>query len=65
MALCHASAYDCRMKTLIALIALVGLVACQEGPAEKAGRKIDNAADKAGRSLEKAGENIRDAAKGK
>jgi hypothetical protein len=53
------------MKILLALFALVALVACQEGPAEKAGRKIDNAADKAGRSIEKAGENIRDAAKGK
>ncbi|HXU41593.1 MAG TPA: hypothetical protein VN675_04655 [Burkholderiales bacterium] len=54
------------MKTLVILIALAALAACnREGPAEKAGRSIDNAADKAGRSIEKAGENIRDAAKGK
>jgi hypothetical protein len=42
------------MKTLLALFALAALVACQEGPAEKAGRKIDNAA-----------ENLRDAVRGK
>ena len=54
------------MKTLVIVIALAALAACnREGPAEKAGRKIDNAADKAGRSIEKAGESIRDAAKGK
>ena len=53
------------MKILVSTFALLALVACQEGPAEKAGRKIDNAADKAGQSIEKAGENIRDAAKGK
>jgi hypothetical protein len=57
--------YARSMKTLITLFALLALVACQEGPAERAGRKLDNAADKAGRSIEKAGENIRDAAKGK
>ena len=65
MAPCRRFAYAGGMKTLLALFALAALVACQEGPAEKAGRKIDNAADKAGRSIEKAGENIRDAAKGK
>jgi hypothetical protein len=53
------------MKTLLALFALLALVACQEGPAERAGRNLDNAADKAGRSIEKAGENIRDTARGK
>jgi hypothetical protein len=30
---------------------------------EKAGRKVDQAADKAGRSLERAGDKVRDAAK--
>jgi len=65
MAVCRVSAYAGGMKTLLVLFALVALVACQEGPAEKAGRNVDNAADKAGRSIEKAGENIRDAAKGK
>lgn len=53
------------MKILLSMLALLALVACQEGPAERAGRNLDNAADKAGRSIEKAGENIRDAAKGK
>ena len=54
------------MKTLFVLIALVALAAChQEGPAEKAGRNIDEAGKSASRSIEKAGDSIRDAANGK
>ena len=54
------------MKTLMIMIALIALAACnREGPAEKAGRNIDNAASKAGRSIEKAGDNVRDAVNGK
>lgn len=54
------------MKTLFMILALVALAAChQEGPAEKAGRQIDDAGKAASRSIEKAGESIRDAAKGK
>ena len=49
---------------LIAAAAL--LAACErEGPAEKAGRQLDQAADKAAHSVEKAGENVRDAVNGK
>jgi predicted small lipoprotein YifL len=54
------------MKTLIVIAALLALAACrQEGPAEKAGRKIDQAGEKASRSIEQAGKDIRDAAQGK
>ncbi len=54
------------MKTLFVLLALVALAAChQEGPAEKAGRQVDEAGKAASRSIEKAGDSIRDAAKGK
>ena len=54
------------MKTLFVLIALVALAAChREGPAEKAGRNIDEAGKAASRSIEKAGDSIRDAANGK
>ncbi len=43
------------MRTLFLVVTLLALVGCQrEGPAEKAGRSID-----------KAGENLRDAVKGK
>jgi hypothetical protein len=46
------------MKTLVTLFALIAVAltatACHEGPAEKAGRNIDQAADKAGRAIEKA-----------
>jgi len=43
------------MKPLIVLFAFIALVACrQEGPAEKAGRQLDQA-----------GKDLRDAVKGK
>ena len=43
------------MKTFIVILALVALAACrQEGPAEKAGRQLDQA-----------GKDLRDAVKGK
>ena len=54
------------MKTLFVILAAVALAAChQEGPAEKAGRQIDDAGKATARSVEKAGDAIRDAAKGK
>ena len=45
---------------------LIGLSGCQkpEGPAERAGKSIDNALDSAGNRMERAGENLQDAAKG-
>jgi predicted small lipoprotein YifL len=45
---------------------LVALAGCQqqEGPAEQAGKNVDNAVDKAGEQIENAGDNIQDAAKG-
>ena len=54
------------MKTLLMMIILAALAGCQrEGPAEKAGRQVDEAGKAAARSIEKAGENVRDAVKGK
>ena len=54
------------MKILCVAIALLLLAACnREGPAEKVGRDIDRAGKEASRSIEKAGENIRDATRGK
>ena len=48
------------------LIALTALAACnREGPAEKAGRNIDNAASKAAKGIENAGDKVRDAVNGK
>lgn len=55
----------------LALLFAIGLTACEKGPAEKAGEKIDNAAekmgdkiedatDKAGDKLEEAGDKIED-----
>ena len=49
--------------TTIFMIAV--LAGCQkEGPAERAGKEIDNTMDKAGQKIEKAGEKIQDTAKG-
>ncbi len=47
-------------------VLMVALSACEksEGPAEHAGKEIDNAIDKTGQQLEKAGDKVRDAAKG-
>jgi predicted small lipoprotein YifL len=54
------------MKTLIVLIAVAALAAChREGPAEKAGRQVDRAADNAAQGLKNAGDNVRDAVNGK
>ncbi|OIR02265.1 hypothetical protein GALL_156370 [mine drainage metagenome] len=51
--------------TLIMSAIIVMLSACQkEGPAEKAGKAVDNAVDKTGQQLEKAGDKIEDASKG-
>lgn len=46
---------------------IAALAACQRepGPAEKAGKAVDNATEKAGQQIEKAGDNMQDAAKGK
>lgn len=56
-----------RSKSLAALAAIAfafGLAACQkEGPMEKAGKSVDNAAAKVGESVEKAGDKIQDAVK--
>ncbi|MHB1359649.1 MAG: hypothetical protein ACYCWC_08730 [Rhodocyclaceae bacterium] len=51
---------------LIMSALLVALSGCQkqEGPAERAGKSVDQAVDKAGQQIEKAGEKIQDAAKG-
>lgn len=45
---------------------LIALSGCQkqEGPAEQAGKDIDNATEQAGEKIEQVGENIQDAAKG-
>jgi len=45
---------------------LLVLISCQkkEGPAERAGKDIDKATEKVGQKIEKAGDNIKDAAKG-
>lgn len=49
---------------MVSALAL-GLSACQkeEGPAERAGKSLDNAVQKAGEKVEQAGEKIQDAAK--
>ncbi len=53
------------MTILIAGALIAGLSACQkeEGPAERAGKAMDNAVKKTGEQIEKAGEKIQDAAR--
>lgn len=47
-----------------ASILLIGLSACQkpEGPAERAGKAIDNATQQVGQEIQNAGQKIQDAA---
>jgi hypothetical protein len=56
-------------KSVIAALAmsvlLVGLSGCKEGPAERAGKKIDKTVEKGGQQLEKAGKKIQEDTKGK
>lgn len=49
---------------LVALVLVSALSACEkkEGPAERAGKAIDNTVQSAGQQIEKAGEKIQDAA---
>lgn len=45
-------------------VLLIALSGCQkEGPAERAGKEVDTAAEKVGQQVQKAGQSIEDAAK--
>jgi hypothetical protein len=48
---------------IVLSFAVAGLTACEKGPAEKAGEKIDNAAKKVGDKMEEAGDKVKDAVK--
>ncbi len=58
------------LKHIIAVMAVVLFVAAvsacprQEGPAEQAGKQVDEAVEQGGEQLEEAGENVEDAAEG-
>ena len=54
-------------KTIMLMLCFLGslffMLGCeQEGPAEKAGKSVDESTEKAGEQLEQAGENIQDSA---
>jgi hyperosmotically inducible protein len=52
------------MAAVIAMsFAIGGLAACEKGPAERAGEKIDNAAKSVGEKMEDAGDKLKDAVK--
>ena len=59
------SKIDVRAALLMSMF-IIALTGCEKemGPAEKAGKAVDNATEKAGQQIEKAGDNIQDAAKG-
>jgi hypothetical protein len=49
---------------LMMIVLMAGPFGCtQEGPVEKAGKKVDKAIEKAGEQIEKAGEKVKDAVK--
>lgn len=52
------------LVTLCAGFIMIWLVGCQpEGPAERAGKKVDETVEKAGEETEKAGEKIQEGSK--
>lgn len=57
-------------KSVTVAVAMTALLAAlygcekKEGPLEKAGKEVDNAAATVGQKIEKAGESMQDAAKG-
>ena len=56
--------FNSGMAAAIAMtFAIGGLAACEKGPAERAGEKIDNAAKNVGEKMEDAGDKIKDAVK--
>jgi hypothetical protein len=56
----------CVIAALVMTVLFVGVSGCKkEGPAERAGKNIDQAVEKSGKQLEKAGKEIRGDAKGK
>ena len=52
-------------KSVIAALAmsllLAGVSGCEQGPAERAGKKIDETVEKGGKQIDKAGKKIREA----
>jgi hypothetical protein len=57
------------LKSVIAALAMSVLLAgpsgCHEGPAERAGKKIDKTVEQGGQQVEKAGKKIQEDVKGK
>lgn len=55
------------VQCVTAISIAVALTAChkEEGPAERAGKSVDNAVEQAGSKVENAGEKIQDTAKGR
>jgi hypothetical protein len=49
---------------LIASALLITIPGCEKGPAQKAGKSIDNAVDSTGDSIENAGDSIKDTVQG-
>ena len=48
---------------IVLSFAVAGLTACEKGPAEKAGEKIDDTAKNVGEKMENAGDKVKDAVK--
>jgi hypothetical protein len=52
------------ITAFLMIVLMVGVSGCrQEGPLEKAGKKVDKAIEKTGDQIEKAGDKVKDAVK--
>lgn len=59
------SDFPLTVLAVLSAVALLTLAGCQkaEGPAERAGKSLDNAVSQTGQQIQKAGDNIQDAAR--
>lgn len=55
------------VAAIVMVVLMLGISGCprKEGPAERAGKQVDQTVEKGGEQLEKAGENVQDTAEGK
>ncbi len=53
------------IAALAMTVLLLGLFGCHEGPAERAGKKVDNTVEKGKQQVEKVGKEIKEDVKGK
>lgn len=57
--------YKSVIAALVMSVLLMGASGCKQGPAERAGKKIDETVEKGGKQMDKAGKKIREGTENK